>query len=332
MSPDDPTLDITFFPILSPDDTNMVTAGLYLGSTEGAALEYVKRDKTTHVLTVAHNSIPEKLPQCEYKLISCLDCPTEMIIKYFQESFEFIGNALKGGGSVFVHCGRGISRSATIVMAYLMQTRNLNVSGAFGLVSQKRPCVYPNIGFQLQLHLFEKTRKVDHFTFNIEGELVIWVKRKLGDVKCLIEQIFDDEQLLEDCEPWRYLGFFFENCRQYLGRIDIDIPRSLLAETDDVGRQLSNLDMLYEGEGVELASKVGQVMQGWVAAQKRLSGTGIGRSGVIEDGQSIADLKDNEYCSLLWTHGWRTYKEGEILEDSQEKEGDEPQAKKAKTG
>jgi len=327
MAPDDPTLDITFFPILSPDNSNFVVPGMYLGSTEGADAEQVALDKTTHVLTVAHNSIPEKLEGVEYKLISVLDCPTEMIIKHFQECFEFIGNALKGGGCVFVHCGRGISRSGTIVMAYLMQTRNLDVSGAFALVSQKRPCVYPNIGFQLQLHLFEKTKKVEYNKiFNLEAELVIWIKRKLKDTKGLISAIFEDEQLLEDCEPWRYLGFFFENCRQYLGRIDIPIPKSVLYEADDVGRQLANIAMLFEGEGVDLASKVGQVMQGWVVAQKRLMGTGIGRDGVIADGQSITDLKD-PYDSLLWRNGPKTFKDGAVLEEEEESE---PAAKKAK--
>jgi hypothetical protein len=141
------------------------------------------------------------------------------------------------------------------------------------------------------LHLFEKTRKVEYKMFNLEAELVIWIKRKLKDVQGLMSAIFEDEQLLEDCEPWRYLGFFFENCRQYLGRIDIPIPKTILEEADDIGRQLANLEMLFEGDGVELAAKVGQVMQGWVKAQRHLMGTGIGRHGVIADGQSLTDLK-----------------------------------------
>lgn len=313
MMPDDPTLDITFFPIHSPDNSNMVIPGMYIGSTEGTVEEQVVLDKTTHILTVAHNGLPEKIPGIKYMQIDILDCPTEMIINHFQKSFEFIGGAMREGGCVFVHCGRGISRSGTIVMAYLMQTRNLDVSGAFSLVSQRRPSVYPNIGFQLQLHLFEKTRKVDcPKLFNLEAELVIWIKQKLRDVKRLMAAIFEDEQLLEDCEPWRYLGFFFENCRQYLGRIDIPIPKKLLTEADDVGRQLANLAMLFEGDGVELAAKVGQVMQGWVAAQKRLNGTGIGREGVIADGQSITDLKE-EYNSLLWKTAPKTFKEGNVV-------------------
>ena len=80
-------------------------------------------------------------------------------------------------------------------------------------------------------------------------------------------------------------------CRVRVLILPICSTRKLLTEADDVGRQLANLAMLFEGDGVELAAKVGQVMQGWVAAQKRLNGTGIGREGVIADGQSITDLK-----------------------------------------
>lgn len=159
--------------------------------------------------------------------------------------------------------------------------------------------------------------------------MVIWIKRKLKDVGSLIGMLLEDEEVLEDAEPWRYLGFFFENCRQYLGRIDVAIPPSILGEADDVGRQLTNLEMIYEGEGVELAAKVGQVMCGWVKAQKRLQGTGIGRYGVTEDGQNIADLKV-AYTSLLWNNAPRTYDDGKVIEEEKD-EADEPSAKKART-
>jgi len=332
MAPDDPTLNITFFPVFSPDASNQVIPGLFLGSTEGSYPEILQRDKTTHVLTTAHNGLPEHEEGITYKIIPIIDSPTQMVINHFQECFEFIGSAMRGGGCVFVHCGRGISRSATVVMAYLMQTRNLDVSAAFGLVASKRPCCYPNIGFQLQLHLFEKTRKVEYSVFNLETELIIWIKRKLRDVKSLIEAVFEDEQLLEDEEPWRYLGFFFENCRQYLGRMDVHVPMNVLIEADDVGRQLANIAMLFEGEGVDLASKVGQVMQGWVQAQKRQMNSGTGRDSHMMVGQTVDELKEL-YDSLLWKDSLKTYDpaKSEVIEDDKGVTEGEPAAKKAKT-
>ena len=55
-----------------------------------------------------------------------------------------------------VHCHAGVSRSATCVIAYLMQERDMDFDQAFGFASKKRPVIFPNMGFQKQLREFEK--------------------------------------------------------------------------------------------------------------------------------------------------------------------------------
>lgn len=44
----------------------------------------------------------------------------EPIKFYFWEAYEFISKAILEGENVFVHCLKGMSRSASIVMSYLM--------------------------------------------------------------------------------------------------------------------------------------------------------------------------------------------------------------------
>ena len=52
---------------------------------------------------------------------------------------------------VFVHCKEGMSRSATIVIAFLMKSMNLRFDNALKYVQTRRPIVDPNPGFRKQL-------------------------------------------------------------------------------------------------------------------------------------------------------------------------------------
>ena len=64
-----------------------------------------------------------------------------------------------------MHCYAGVSRSATCVIAYLMQEKNLSFQKAFAFASSKRPVIFPNMGFQKQLCEFEKLLHV-HKSYN----------------------------------------------------------------------------------------------------------------------------------------------------------------------
>ena len=50
----------------------------------------------------------------------------------------------------------GKSRSATVLSAYLMQTRNLDAEAAIALIRETRSFVEPNPGFMEQLELYHK--------------------------------------------------------------------------------------------------------------------------------------------------------------------------------
>lgn len=45
----------------------------------------------------------------------------------------------------------GISRSATVVCAYLIAKQGMTSTAAVDFVREKRPIICPNLGFQLQL-------------------------------------------------------------------------------------------------------------------------------------------------------------------------------------
>lgn len=56
---------------------------------------------------------------------------------------------------VLVHCMAGMSRSATIVCAYLLATTSMNTQEAISFVRSKRPIIQPNYGFEKQLRSWE---------------------------------------------------------------------------------------------------------------------------------------------------------------------------------
>ena len=57
---------------------------------------------------------------------------------------------------ILVHCYAGKSRSATIVIAFLMWYRQWSFSDAFKYVQECRSVIEPNLGFCAQLLHYEK--------------------------------------------------------------------------------------------------------------------------------------------------------------------------------
>ncbi|MBN3309207.1 DUS22 phosphatase, partial [Amia calva] len=80
--------------------------------------------------------------------------------QYFKESIKFIHESRLKREGCLVHCLAGVSRSVTLVVAYIMTVTDLGWQDALSAVRAARPCAGPNIGFLRQLEDFENTQIV----------------------------------------------------------------------------------------------------------------------------------------------------------------------------
>ncbi|CAF1286667.1 unnamed protein product [Rotaria magnacalcarata] len=132
---------------------------VFVGNVHDAQnLDRLNQNGITHII----NSTPD-LPclwekRCQYMRVAVLDLPSENIRKHFDKTFQFIDEALRQKtNNVLVHCSAGISRSSTIVLAFMIKKYRMTLDDAFTKMRQLRPIVDPNISFIIQLRDWEKS-------------------------------------------------------------------------------------------------------------------------------------------------------------------------------
>lgn len=62
----------------------------------------------------------------------------------FQESNAFIDEQVQARRPILVHCHMGVSRSVTLVLAYLIEKHNMSLGQAFATVKSGRRMAYPH--------------------------------------------------------------------------------------------------------------------------------------------------------------------------------------------
>ncbi|XP_024291580.1 dual specificity protein phosphatase 22-B isoform X1 [Oncorhynchus nerka] len=166
-----------------------VLPDLYLGNFKDARdREQLARNNITHILSI-HDSAAPILPEITYLCISAADLPTQNLTQHFKQSIMFMHESRLKGEGCLVHCLAGVSRSVSLVVAYIMTVTGLGWQEALAAVRVARPCAGPNLGFQRQLQEFETThadqyrewlrQEYKESPFNDEDDIRILLTRSL---------------------------------------------------------------------------------------------------------------------------------------------------------
>jgi len=159
---------------------------IYLSNLSAAvSLEQRSQLGITHIVSVCPE-YPSTGPN--HLTIPVQDSEYEDILIHLPMACRFVQTALDQGGRVLVHCVMGISRSTTVVAAYLMKTRRITASAAMRLIKQRRPRVHPNYGFLKQLDAFAECAYEPSPT---NPAYISWKRKQKQNVTGFLNQIAD---------------------------------------------------------------------------------------------------------------------------------------------
>jgi predicted protein tyrosine phosphatase len=129
-------------------DNNVFIGGYLVAADAG----FIKENAITRVVKLfADDSTyyggDARLPGVNYLVLPIVDAVDEDIKTAAVAAVRFIQEGLLHNEIILVHCHAGVSRSATVVLLYLMVVRRCSLQNALALLRSIRSVVNPNPGF-----------------------------------------------------------------------------------------------------------------------------------------------------------------------------------------
>lgn len=143
--------------------SEIIPKKLYLsGHLVAANRTQLKTHGITHIINcaadVCTNNFEDEFTHLTYYL---KDTKHEDISAVFYRTIDYIDAAIQAGGRVLVHCREGVSRSSTLVAAYLMYQFRVDTASACNKVREVRAICNPNAGFYCQLIVLQKQLQIE---------------------------------------------------------------------------------------------------------------------------------------------------------------------------
>ncbi|KAL0850637.1 hypothetical protein ABMA28_012391 [Loxostege sticticalis] len=313
---------------------DLIDDGLYLGNVACAHdHKMLQQLGITHILTLDLVPLPRTIldrPHLTFKYVKLSDMPKEDLITHLPDTNDFIKQAIAAGGTVLVHCFFGVSRSAAVVIAYIMEKYGLCYEEAYSLVKGKRRFVSPNVGFVAQLKLFghmgytlnRDDPRFKQFRLKMAGQ-------KLKQVK-ILPQLFADlvkpdpglirerpDPIVYRCKKCRRIVASQNNIIPHLPRpVKVELAKKglrpppskltgltcaengeiLIKKLKSLACQILETDTDKSGQGNEIESQENENHEGEEGSSQHLDGYSEGN---LVDG-SIAARDSPSACRLMW--------------------------------
>eukprot|EP00947_MAST-08B_sp_MAST-8B-sp1_P004366 g4366.t1 len=143
-------------------EAGQILPGLFLGGIDSAMCAKGLHDHKISLIISIHDEAGQSRPgdkSIAFVRLRVEDASDADILQYLHGAADRIQAHMSGSnsaaGTVLVHCLAGSSRSATLVLGYLIKHRGLSFRDSLELVRRNRPVANPNRGFWRQLVAFE---------------------------------------------------------------------------------------------------------------------------------------------------------------------------------
>jgi protein-tyrosine phosphatase len=146
------------------NDISQINDKLFIGNISTATnKKLLKENGITHIIDILSQRFEPYPDDFEYLHIYAYDTVDWNLTYSFPITNLFIKDALKNGGKVYIHCMCGVSRSISILLAYLMTNTTNSLESILNNVRFIRPIANPNKAFMKQLVDFRyNTTKINN--------------------------------------------------------------------------------------------------------------------------------------------------------------------------
>jgi predicted protein tyrosine phosphatase len=124
-----------------------ITDCLYLGSLFATHPDNIRQHKIKHIISLGAQPCAGQVSSLFFDVSDNVHSVPVFQTLVLPSSYQFIHECIDRGENVLVHCVAGKSRSATVVIYYLMKRFGMSFDEAYRHVQSVRPVIGLNHGF-----------------------------------------------------------------------------------------------------------------------------------------------------------------------------------------